>query len=408
MRPSPPRPLLLRRPHLFLLPLLLCAGLLLLACGRGGKAASPPALRLEPAFPLLAFDQPVGMVQDPLPSPRWYLLEKKGRVLAFEDNAGATAASVFLDLSARVDSDGSEMGLLGMAFHPRYAASFQAFLSYTGYGARAGSLILCLSRFSSADSGRTLDPGSEKRILTVPQPFRNHKGGQIAFGPDGSLTLALGDGGSAGDPLGNAQDTHSLLGKFLRLDVDGGDPYAIPSQNPFAGSPSAGRPEILAWGLSNPRRWSFDRATGRLWAGDAGQASWEEVDVIVPGGNYGWPLKEGKHCFSAVPCDTPGLTDPVAEYGHREGCAIIGGCVYRGSAIPSLAGAFVYADFCSGKVWALPPAASGGSGNDAPRLLLDTSLNISSFAEDRAGELYLLDYAGGKVYRLAPVSPARR
>lgn len=392
------------KPRALPLPLLLLLLAGLAGCHRGAGEPRPLPLGLAPAFPLLSFEQPLGMIQAPGLPGRWFLLEKKGRVLVFAASDSAPSASVFLDITARVNSGGSEMGLLGMAFHPRYAESLQAFVSYTGHGSQPGSLISVVSRFASADSGRTLSPASEEKVLTVAQPFPNHNGGQVSFGPDGLLYLGLGDGGSAGDPLGNAQNTQSLLGKMLRLDVDSARPYAVPDQNPFAGSPTRGRGEILAWGLRNPWRWSFDRATGRLWAGDVGQDSWEEIDIIEPGKNYGWPLKEGRHCFSVVPCDQPGLTDPVAEYSHRDGCSITGGYVYRGSAIPSLAGAFVYADYCSGKVWGLFPAGEEGY---QPRLLLTAPGRISSFAEDAAGELYLLDFSGGRVYRLVPepVSP---
>ncbi len=362
-------------------------------------------VRLEPAFPALSFDQPVEMVKAPLPGSPWFLLERKGRVFSFADDDAATASTVVLDLRGRVDSSGSEMGLLGMAFHPRRSQSFQAFVSYTGYGSRAGSIVSVLSCFASADSGGAFLPASERRILAVPQPYSNHKGGRIAFGADGMLYLALGDGGSAGDPLGNAQNPNALPGKFLRLDVDGGIPYAVPDGNPFAGSPSAGRGEIYALGFRNPWRWSFDRATGDLWAGDVGQGAWEEIDLVTAGGNYGWPPKEGKHCFAEVPCDRPGLVDPVAEYSHREGCAVIAGFVYRGAAIPGLEGSFIYADHCSGKVWALSRLRDGGY---RPRLLLDTALHISAFAEDEAGELLALDYASGRIYRLVSAGRSRR
>jgi glucose/arabinose dehydrogenase len=387
-----------------LLPVILASSALLcVACTRvrGGDAAQ--AVGLSAAFPALAFDQPVEMIKAPFPGSPWYLLEREGRVFSFADNEEASAATVVLDIRHRVDASSSGMGLLGMAFHPRWAQSFQAFLFYTARGARAGSVVSVLSRVSSADSGRTLDSAGENILLEVAQPYRNHKGGRVAFGPDGFLHLGLGDGGSAGDPQGNAQDAHSLLGKFLRIDVDRGSPYAVPDGNPYAGSPAGGRGEIFALGFRNPRRWSFDRATGELWAGDAGQGSWEEIDLVRAGGNYGWPIKEGSRCFSEVPCARPGLVDPVAEYGRGDGCAIVAGFVYRGRALPGLAGCFIYADHCSGKLWALAPRGDGGW---RPRLLLDTSLRISAFAEDEAGELYALDYGTGRIYRLVPAAPA--
>jgi len=229
----------------------------------------------------------------------------------------------------------------------------------------------------------------------VDQPFLNHNGGQIAFGPDGLLYVGLGDGGSGGDPLGHAQDTSTLLGSILRIDVDRGTPYAVPPDNPFAAG--GGRPEIFAWGLRNPWRWSFDRETGELWCGDVGQNRWEEVDRIRRGGNYGWNVREGAHCFASAECDSAGLIEPVAEYSHDEGCSITGGYVYRGATLPQISGAYVYGDFCSGRIWGL---FSAGGGALAPRLLAESGLQISSFAEDHDGELYVVDYGGG-IHRLA-------
>jgi len=366
-------------------------------CGGGGggggetQQQAPTEIGLEPAFPALALSLPVAALQAPGDPGRWFVVVKGGRVLTIP--AGAPTASTFLDIGDRVNAVPNEAGLLGMAFHPGWQANREAFLSYTAPGTGAGvALVSRVSRFRSSDGGATLDPASEEILLSVDQPFANHNGGHLAFGPDGFLHLGLGDGGSGGDPQGHGQNTQTLLGTFLRLDVDGGAPYAIPPGNPFA--QGGGRPEIFAWGFRNPWRWSFDRLTGELWCGDVGQRTWEEVDRVQVGRNYGWNVREGAHCFGADPCATTGLENPVAEYSHSEGCSITGGYVYRGAAIPSLVGTYVYGDFCSGTIWGLAPAAP------QPRVLVQSGLGISSFAEGSDGELYVLDYGPGRIFRL--------
>ncbi len=361
-------------------------------------APGPVAVRVERVFAGLAFSSPVALVPEPTASgSRWFAVEKAGVVRAFPEDPGTTNADVFVDIADRVEAGPGEAGLLGFAFHPAFGENGEVFLSYTAPGPGSGvALVSRVSRFRSPDGGATLDPSTEEIVLAVDQPFTNHNGGQIAFGPDGYLYLGLGDGGSGGDPLGNGQDTGTLLGAFLRLDVDGGIPYAIPPDNPFAGG--GGRSEIFAWGFRNPWRWSFDAATGELWCGDVGQGEWEEVDVVRRGGNYGWSVREGAHCFPTPGCDATGLTDPVAEYSHAEGCSITGGYVYRGSAIPALAGTYLYGDFCTGTVWGLPP---GGT----PRVLAESGLRLSSFGQGPDGEVYLLDFAGGGIYRLGPSTP---
>ncbi len=367
--------------------------------GGGGREGQPPsaAIGLERAFPALTFQLPVAALQAPGDGARWFVAEKRGRVLAFPP--GAATVSTFVDVADRVDAAPGEAGLLGLAFHPGWQANGQAFLSYTAPGTGAGvALVSRLSRFRTRDGGATLDPASEEILLSVDQPFANHNGGHLAFGPDGFLYLGLGDGGSGGDPQGHGQNPQTLLGAMLRLDVDGGTPYAIPPGNPFA--QGGGRPEIFAWGFRNPWRWSFDRATGDLWCGDVGQRDWEEVDRVRVGGNYGWNVREGTRCFATSPCDDPTLVDPVAEYSHAEGCSITGGYVYRGGAIPSLAGTYVYGDFCSGTVWGLDPAAP------QPRVLAQSGRRISSFVQGSDGELYLLDYASGGIFQLIGVPAA--
>ena len=294
---------------------------------------------------------------------------------------GEATPELFGDVSDRlIRRPGSEEGLLGLAFSPEFERDGSVYLYYTAGDPRRS----VLSRFKVA--GGTLDPASEEVILEVEQPFAKHNGGQIAFGPDGYLYAALGDGGSGGDPLGNGQNLETLLGSIIRIDVSGESGYTIPPDNPFAGRPGA-RPEIYAYGLRNPWRFSFDRATGELWAGDVGQARWEEVERIIPGGNYGWKIMEGLECFRAPDCERSGLELPRAVYGHSEGCSVTGGYVYRGPSMPELNGWYVYGDFCGGRVWAVDTA------DDSPPVLLaDTALRISSFGELADGELLAVTF----------------
>ncbi len=363
----------------------LCLFWPLVACGQDS------AVVLEPLFSGQRFSQPVAMVQTPQPTPYWYVVEKRGRVIRMEGEGEKAKRTLFFDLSVRVEAGPSEAGLLGIAFHPQFASNRQVYLSYT----RGHPLTSVLARYQSHDGGLTLDPVSEKILLEVSQPYGNHNGGQITFGPDGYLYYGLGDGGAAGDPHGNGQNTSTLLGAMLRLDVDGADPYAIPAGNPFP--EGGGRPEIYAWGLRNPWRWSFDRKSGELWVGDVGQNAWEEIDRVTVGNNLGWNQWEGSHCFRPGACRNEGMTMPVAEYSHEYGCSVTGGYVYRGKAIKHLYGHYIYGDFCSGRIWEL----DSGNIETGPRILLLSGKRIASFAEDREGELYLLDYASGRIFRLS-------
>ena len=324
-------------------------------------------------------------------------------VWTFDNDPSVAAATLFIDITARVDSGPNEAGLLGMAFHPDWGpnGNFQVFLSYTRSGAPLESTI---SRFYSLDNGATLDNGVEDVIMTVLQPFGNHNGGNIEFGPDGHLYAGWGDGGSAGDPLNNGQNTTTLLGTMTRIDVDGGVPYAVPADNPFAANASctqgvggAACPEIFAWGLRNPWRWSFDSSNGDLWAGDVGQGAIEEVDIVSLGGNYGWRCREGSTDFDTSANCPAGLIDPITEYDHGVGRSITGGYVYRGSVIPDLQGFYVFGDFVSGRIWALPATSGIGSAADE---LLDTSLSIASFAVGNDDELYVLDFATGSIHQV--------
>jgi glucose/arabinose dehydrogenase len=290
-----------------------------------------------------------------------------------------------------------------MAFHPDYAQNGRFYVSYTN---AAGNTRVVRYEVSAADPD-SADPATASQVLAVVQPYTNHNGGLIAFGPDGYLYVGLGDGGSGGDPQNRAQNLDSLLGKMLRLDVNGGTPYTIPASNPLVGA--AGRDEIWARGLRNPWRFSFDRVTGDLYIGDVGQNAWEEVNVqpaASPGGeNYGWRIMEGTACFNpSNNCPTAGLTLPVTVYGHGAGCSITGGYVYRGTALPVLAGQYLYSDYCAGFVRSFAYAGGGAADPRDWTAQLGPSGNVTSFGEDAAGELYIMT-AGGDLYRISPVTP---
>ena len=337
-------------------------------------------------------DSPVGFVQPPDDSGRLFIVEQAGMIRIVQ--GGVLVSTPFLDIRARVTS-GGETVLLGLAFHPNFAQNRRFFLDYTR--TENGQLQSVVAEYQVSPADPNTADSAEAILLVVDQPFANHNGGQLAFGPDGDLYIALGDGGSGGDPLGNGQNLGTLLGKLLRIDVDSATPYAVPADNPFVAQPGA-RGEIWAYGLRNPWRFSFDRSTGRLFCGDVGQGNYEEADLITRGGNYGWNIMEGMHCYppSTASCDMSGLTFPIAEYSHAEGNSITGGYVYRGAAIPGLRGTYVFGDFGSGRIWGLtekPP------GTWTRTELLDTDLSISSFGQDASGEIYVVGYGGG-VYRI--------
>ena len=341
------------------------------------------------AFPGLSFDRPVALVFPDDGANRGFVVEQPGRIVALNSE---NDSNTFLDIRDRVRDRGEEEGLLGLAFDPDYESNGFLYVYYTADGPRRS----VISRFSVDPGDGTADPGTETLVLEVEQPYANHNGGQIVLGPDDFLYVGLGDGGSAGDPKGNGQNPATLLGAILRLDVsslDSTGTYSIPPDNPFVGVQDA-RPEIWAYGLRNPWRFTFDSETGDLWAADVGQNKMEEVDLIRPGLNYGWNIMEGDECYPRS-CDTRGLELPIAVYGRDGGCSITGGYVYRGSRIPSLYGAYVYGDFCSGKIWAF---RYDGSRVTESILLADTKIRISSFAEDTDGELYILDL-DGEIYR---------
>jgi len=351
-------------------------------------------IELQSAFGGLSFSRPVAMVPVPSKDNEWLVAEKAGSIYKVVQQGSDFSKQLFLDISDRVEAPG-EGGLLGLAFHPQYDQNGEIFVSYTTAGS---PLISTVSRFTGA-VGANPDPNSEQVLLQLDQPYSNHNGGEVAFGPDGYMYLGFGDGGSEGDPQGNAQNTTSLFGKMLRLDVNNGQPYAIPADNPFAAG--GGRGEIYALGMRNPWRWSFDRQTGQFWVADVGQDAWEEIDIVQKGGNYGWNIKEGSHCYNIVNCDSVAQAakaiDPVAEYSHSEGCSVTGGYVYRGQLIKSLQGRYIFGDFCSGRIWSLTQTNGGYD----RKLLFESNLSISSFAEDNHGEIYVVHYRGG-IYKIVP------
>ena len=353
-------------------------------------------LTVARAFEHLDFRGLTNLTQPSAGDDRLFITEQSGRVLAFANDEETREAQVFLDIQDRVSERGSEEGLLGLAFDPRYRENGYFYVYYSASGPRRS----VVSRFRLNAETQQADPASEFVIMEIDQPFRNHNGGQLAFGPDGFLYVGLGDGGSGGDPMGHGRNKGTLLGSILRIDVSRATSetsYAVPPDNPFVGDSSA-RPEIWAYGLRNPWRFTFDRETGRLWAGDVGQNSVEEVDVVEKGGDYGWNTLEGSQCFSPADCDPTGTVLPVWEYPTRGNCSVIGGYVYRGGGIPSLTGAYVFGDFCSGRIWAL---RYDGQEVTEHLLLADTSLRIASFGQDREGALYVLSQNAG-IYRLIP------
>jgi uncharacterized repeat protein (TIGR03806 family) len=362
------------------------------------QSNDPTTVKLISAFGGQKFTSPTELIQGP--AKRFYVLEQKG-VVRVVDPTGAPASTA-IDIVPEVVS-GGEAGLLGIAFDPRFADNGFVYLHFTAPlpTPRAGVVFQSvIARYRSSDGGATFDPASEKRLLVVDQPFANHNGGHLAFGPDGLLYISLGDGGSGGDPFGNGQNKNVLLGKLLRIDPSSGDPYGIPPTNPFAGG--GGRGEVFAYGLRNTWKFSFDKETGELWGADVGQAKFEEVDRIVLGGNYGWNVREGMHCYADPNCSSEGFIDPVVEYDHSQGVSITGGYVYRGATIPALTGKFVYGDFGSGHIWAVEQTAPTSF---APLSLAETNLQISSFGQDDDGELYVVDYASGTVQKLAAADP---
>ncbi|HEX8940293.1 MAG TPA: PQQ-dependent sugar dehydrogenase [Candidatus Limnocylindrales bacterium] len=364
-----------------------------------GAAFDPNGVRLALRQLASGLDRPVFVTGAGDASGRLFVVEQTGRIRIVRD--GRILPSPFLDLSGSIVCCG-EQGLLGLAFHPRYADDGRFYVYYT---ANDGTHDVTIAEYRrSASDPDVADPASGRILVQVAHDqAANHDGGMLAFGPDGRLYAGLGDGGGAGGQFGTTRDLGTLLAKLIRLDVDhpaGGLPYGTHG-NPFVDR-SGARPEIWAWGLRNPWRFSFDRATGELWIGDVGQDRWEEIDRApagVGGQDYGWNVTEGFHCFApASGCPTAGITFPVAEYGHDQGCAVVGGYVYRGSASPALRGGYLFGDDCSGRIWGL---VSLTSGRQTPVLLLASGLAISSFGEGDTGELYVADLRAGAVYSIS-------
>jgi hypothetical protein len=358
------------------------------ACAQGAAAVRVRALEVAGDL-----DNPV-YVASPEGDPRLFVVEQAGRIRIL--SGGRMLPAPFLDLTDRV-SYGGERGLLSVAFHPRYAENGSFYVNYTD---RSGDTRVERYRVS-ADPNRA-DPATAALVLAVDQPYANHNGGHILFGPDGMLYVGMGDGGSGGDPRGNGQNLGSLLGKILRLNVDReGGGYGIPADNPFVGDPQA-RPEVWAWGLRNPWRMDFDAATGLLYIADVGQNQWEEIHVISAsrgGLNLGWNTMEGAHCFRIQGCETAGLDLPALEYPHSQGCSVTGGFVYRGTALPAMVGHYVYADYCQG--WVRSFLYREGRVTQTRDVDVGWLGRILSFGEDAEGELYVLS-DNGSVYRLGP------
>ena len=375
--------------------------------GSGQPSASAPpagpafdpttvAVTLEPFVGGL--DAPLAIVDPADGSDRLFVAEQAGAIRVI--TAGKLLDRPFVDLSAEISS-GGERGLLGLAFHPDFPDDPRVFVDYTD---RNGNTVVSSLTVDPGDPDRA-DPATERPLLHVEQPYANHNGGGLAFTPDGFLLITLGDGGSGGDPHGNGQSETTLLGKILRIDVDTSSPdrpYGIPADNPFADGANGRRPEIWLTGLRNPWRISFDRLTGDLWIGDVGQGDWEEIDVHragAPGGtNYGWNRLEGRHCFApAQGCDDPAFTLPVTDYGHDQGCTVIGGYVDRAATPSALSGGYLFGDYCSGRLWAIDPAS------DTPRdpvVVGESHRNIAAFGEDQSGRLYAADISGGEILRV--------
>jgi glucose/arabinose dehydrogenase len=379
--------------------LLLAAG----SCSRSSREVPPPPPASTSSYDAVlvtgGLSQPVGLVAAPGDTTRLFIVEKTGTIRILR--SGTLLPRPFLDVSGRV-SAGSEQGLLGLAFHPGYAANGRFFVDYTD--AAGDTRVVEFQASANPDSASA----TEKEILFVDQPFANHNGGQLVFGPDGKLYIGLGDGGSGGDPQGNGQNLGTLLGKILRIDVDAASPYAVPPDNPFVGQAGA-KGEIWSYGLRNPWRFSFDPETGAMWIGDVGQDAWEEIDMEPAGQggrNYGWNRMEGTHCYPPnSSCNPAGITLPIAEYDHGAGCSVTGGFVYRGMELPELRGTYFYGDYCTGIVRSIRLV------NGAPPQQLDWTpalrtaaggamQGLSSFGVDSRGELYLI-LLSGEIYRLA-------
>jgi glucose/arabinose dehydrogenase len=393
----------------------------LVATARAAVDERPLDIRVVSAFPDIEWPDWLtgleeGKPRDPRPllltgasdgTNRIFVGSEYGAILVWPNRPDAKEMKTFLDIRERVQytDQQNEEGFLGLAFHPRYKENGEFFVYYTAKATKAKPHLSVISRFRvSKDDPNRADPNSEEVLLTIDQPYWNHNGGTIVFGPDGYLYIGLGDGGLRDDPHGNGQNLKTLLGSILRIDIDYKDPglkYAIPKDNPFANRGDKARGEIWAYGIRNVWRIAFDRKTGELWAGDVGQDTWEEIDIIVRGGNYGWNLREAFHKFGPKGSDPrPDLIEPILEYNHSVGKSITGGSVYRGKQVPALVGKYVYADYVTGQIWALTydPKKKQVTANQT---IQQKGLPILSFGEDDDGEVYFLTQNGG-IYKFAP------
>ena len=379
------------------------------ALGCSSNAESPPSVeRPTPDVRVTLEEVASGLtrplyVDAPPGDDRLFIVEQTGTIRILKE--GTLLDAPFLDVSEAITRGHNEQGLLGLAFHPSYAENGRFFINYT----RSEDGATVVAAYTASEDADRADGASGQVLLVMEQPFGNHNGGHLAFGPDGFLTIAQGDGGSGGDPHGHGQNPATLLGTLLRIDVDGGDPYQVPETNPFVGQEGRAD-EIWAWGLRNPWRFSFDRETGDLYIADVGQNQWEEVNVqpaaSTGGENYGWAVLEGSHCYQAATCDREGRVDPVYEYEHPAGCSITGGYVYRGEAIPDLQGHYLFGDFCENWVWSFRWADGEAQDPLDWTPLLDPDgdrlQGISSFGEDAAGEVYVTSLHSGRVHKIVP------
>lgn len=354
--------------------------------------------QLIPAYPDLSFTRPVDFQHPGDGSQKVFVVEQRGVISVFEDQPSVKDKKIFLNIEDRVDDSSNEMGLLGLAFHPDYQNNGYFFLNYTTDNPRRTRI----SRFrASPDNSDKALKDSEKVLLEYEQPYGNHNGGQVSFGPDGYLYIAVGDGGSGGDPQENGQDPKTLLGTILRIDVDqqdGNKAYGIPADNPFANNDKGYRQEIYAYGLRNPWRFSFDPVTQQLWTGDVGQNRYEEIDIIQKGGNYGWNIMEAFHCFEPENnCDSAQTILPVWEYNRSQGdISVTGGFVYRGPNLPELEGKYIYADYASGRIWALDQSDTSKPVNTE---IADADFAVSSFGVNAENELFICGF-DGQIHKL--------
>jgi len=355
--------------------------------------------QLDEAFPGLQFNLPLELTSPNDGTDRTFVVEQAGIIKVFPVKGNVTKTTIFLDITSKVTS-GGEKGLLGLAFHPDYKNNGYFYVNYT----KANPLTTVIARYKVSSANPDIaDPASEQILLTYAQPYENHNGGKVAFGNDGFLYIAAGDGGSGGDPGNRAQNKKELLGKILRIDVNNPSStlkYSIPSDNPFAKNNSGYREEIYAYGLRNPWRFSFHRKTGTLWAGDVGQNKVEEVDIIEKGGNYGWRIMEGNECYNSTNCDKTGLIEPIWSYqqGGETGRSVTGGYVCEDENLQDLKGKYIYGDYVSGNIWALTYSGKTAIKNE---LVTTVAGGLSSFGEDSKNNLYVLAYSTGKVYKFA-------